>query len=251
MIALADRITRRARRRLFVVMTAGVLGLAVPVWVPTVLSTLPAFRVSEVRVLGTRYVAPDEITRIAALNPDASVWDDPSIWEERVRAHPMVRETTVRRRGLHTLEIVVVEKRPVALVATPELRPVNADGRVLALDAPAARLDLPVISGVIELDGDLVADASARELANVIDRLDRANAGFVSVISEAGYASDGSYRFSMLPSAEAEVVLLPREDPVLALNRVSLALGQIADLRVARADARFTGQVVLTRAEGR
>jgi len=250
-IALADRITRRSRRRLFVALTAGGLGLAVPVWVPMVLSTLPAFRVGEVRVVGTRYVPPDEIERLAAVTHDASVWDDPSTWETRIRAHPMVREATVRRQGFQTLEIVVVEKRPIALVATPELRPINAEGRVLALDAPRARLDLPVIGGVTELEGDLVSDSSVRELANVIDRLDRANAEFVSVISMAGYASDGSYRFLMLPSAEAAVVLLPRKEPVRALRRVSLALGQIADPRVARADARFTGQVVLTRAEGR
>ncbi len=251
MIAIADKITRRSRRRLFVVMTAGVLGLAVPVWVPAILATLPAFQVGEVRVVGTRYVAPDEIERIAALTPEASVWDDPFVWEARVRAHPMVREATVRRQGFRALEIAVVEKRPVALVSTPRLRPINADGRVLVLAPSEARLDLPVIGGLIEIEGDLVVDASIRELANVIDRLDRANAEFVSVISEAGYAKDGGYRFLMLPSAEAEVVFLPRNEPIRALRRVSLALGQISDPRVARADARFTGQVVLTRVEGR
>ncbi|MCG8466873.1 MAG: FtsQ-type POTRA domain-containing protein [Gemmatimonadetes bacterium] len=251
MIALAERLTRRARRRVFVVLTAGALGLAVPVWVPRLLATLPAFQVAEVRVAGTRYVAPAEITRLARLTTEASVWDDRSEWEARVRAHPMVRDATIRRHGFRALEIVVVEKRPVALVATPELLPVNAEGRLLPIDVADARLDLPVIGGIADVVDDTVRDPAVRELAGVIDRLARADADFASVVSEVSYTEDGSYRFLMLPSADAGVVLLPRERPVRALERVSLALGQVTDPRVVRADARFSGQVVLTRAEGR
>ncbi len=251
MTSLAARMTRRTRRRLIVILTAGMLGFAMPIWVPRLLATLPAFRVTEVHVVGTRYVPPDEIKALAGITSDASVWDDPEVWEGFVRAHPMVREATVRRHGFRSIEIVVVEKRPVALVATPELRPINGEGRLLPLEPFEVGLDLPIISGVVETDGESVTDSGVRELASVLDRLDRANPEFVSIVSEVGYAPDGGYRFSMLPGAEAAIVLLPREDPVRALDRVSIALGQIDDQRVERADARFTGQVVLTRAEGR
>ena len=50
MIALADRFTRRTRRRLIVISTAAVMGFALPIWVPRLLATLPAFHVSEVYV---------------------------------------------------------------------------------------------------------------------------------------------------------------------------------------------------------
>ena len=251
MIRFVQRVTRRSRRRIFLIITVGAIGLAVPIWVPRLLTTLPTFHVDEIRVEGTRHVPPDEIKRLVSLEPDASVWDDPDNWEARVRTHPMIREVTIRRFGFRAIEIVVVEKRPVALVATPALRPINGEGRLLPLDAMTAQLDLPIIGGITELDGDLIADAATRELAFVLDRLDRANPEFVSIVSEVAYGVNGGYRFSMLPSAKVGVVLLPRGHPVRALERVSIALGQIDDTRVARADARFANQVVLARAEAR
>jgi len=239
-------LTRRTRRRLFVALAAGLVGLSVPLWVPRLLATLPAFRVEHVQVRGTRYVAPDEITRLIALEPDASVWDDVEPLEVRVRAHPMIRDAIVRREGLHTLEVVVAEKRPVALIATPELRAVNGEGRVLPLEPSEAELDLPIIQGQATLEDEVVEEPLIREIAGVLDALDRSDPEFMSVVSQVGSASDGGYRFLMLPGADAGAVLLPPSDPVRALRRVSLALGQIDDPRVDRADARFAGQVVLT-----
>lgn len=248
---MKPELTRRGRRRLFVIATSGLLGLSVPAWVPRLLATLPAFRVERVEVVGTRYVPPDEVKALVALGPEASVWDDREVWESRVRGHPMIREARVRREGLHSLEVVVVEKRPVALVATPELRPVNADGRLLPLDVTRVELDLPIIHGIAEIEGDSVVDAGVREIARLLDALDRAQPEFLAVVSEVGIAADGGYEFLMLPSADAGTVLLPAGEPVRALRRISFALGQIDDPRVRRADARFEGQVVLTREEER
>jgi cell division septal protein FtsQ len=244
-------LTRRGRRRLIVIASAAVIGLSVPLWVPKLLSALPAFQVRQVTVVGTHYVPPDEVTRLIALAPDASVWDRVDVLEARIRTHPMIREATVRREGLHGLSVAVIEKRPVALVATPELRAVNGDGRVLPIEPSEAALSLPVISGITDVEDDLVLDDGTRELAGVLERLDRADADFVSIVSEASLAPDGGYRFLMLPVADAGSVFLPAGDPVGALHRVSLALGQLDDPRVWRADARYDRQVVITRAEGR
>ncbi|WP_419856771.1 cell division protein FtsQ/DivIB [Candidatus Palauibacter irciniicola] len=246
----SGRITRRGRRRLLLALMVAAIGLSVPIWVPRLLTTLPAFQVSELRVVGTDHVPPEEI-RALALTPDATVWDDPAVWEARVRVHPMVREATVHRESFRTLEIAIVERRPVALVATPELRPVSGDGYVLPLEPSAAPLDLPIVRGLAETEGGFVADPAMRELILALSRMDRTRSDFMSLVSEVGPAAEGGYRFLLLPGAGAEVVLLPRERPLRALDRVSIALGQIEDRRVARADARFRGQVVLTRVEER
>ena len=245
------QLTRRGRRRLAVIASAGLIGVSVPLWVPRMLSALPAFQVEQVTVVGAHYVPPDQVTHLMALEPDASVWDRIEPLRERIRAHPMIREATVRREGLHTLSVVVVEKRPVAFVATPELRAINGDGRVLPIEPSEAALSLPVISGFTAVEGDLVLDDATRELAYVLDQLDRADPDFVSIVSEASLAPGGGYRFLMLPTADAASVLLPSADPVSALHRVSLALGQIEDPRVVGADARYDRQVVLTRMGGR
>lgn len=244
------RMTRRGRRKLLVVAMAVAFGGSIPVWVPRLLATLPAFRIVDVRVVGTHHTSPDEIRRLAALAPDASVWDDPLVWESRVRAHPLVRETTARRNGFRGLDITVVEERPVALVPTPELRPVSRDGHLLPLEPSSERLDLPIVAGPVETEGGIVADPAVRELIATLEQLDRMRGDFLTLVSEVGPAPEGGYRFLLLPGAEADVVLLPSQAPLEALDRVSIALGQVEDRRVARADARFSGQVVLTRTDG-
>lgn len=239
------RLGRRARRRAFVVLVAGGVGLAAPVWMPWLLAALPAFRVQSVEIVGTRYVAPDSVARLAAVALDASVWDDPDRWEARVERHPLVEEARVRREGLRTLEIRVAEKRPVALVATPELVAVSADGLVLPLEPWQVGLDLPVIAGAAEARDGRILDPRALELVSVLDRLDAADAGFLAQVSEVGHAAGGGYEFLMMPGAEAGRVLLPSEAPARGLRRISLALGQLDGARVARADGRYAGQVVI------
>lgn len=240
-----ERLTRRGRRRLTVVVLAAAAGLTVPLWVPRLLSALPAFRVERVQVVGTQHVAPTEVVDLAAVEEDASVWDDPTAWEERVETHPMIREAHVRRDGLHGVEIRVVEKRPVALVATPELLAVSAEGRILPLEPWRSGVDLPLIAGPTTVEDGVVRDPAVRELGAVLDRLYAQDPAFVEQVSEVRRAGAG-YEFLMLPGAEAGEVLLPAEAPGPALRRVALALGQTGDARVVRADARYARQVVLT-----
>ncbi len=239
------RLTRRGRRRLGVVALAAAAGLTVPLWVPRMLSALPAFRVERVQVVGTQYVAPNEVVDLAAVAEEASVWDDPTAWEERVETHPMVREAHVRREGLHAVEIRVVEKRPVALVATPELLAVSAEGRILPLEPWRSGVDLPLIGGAATVEDGVVQDPGVRELGAVLERLHAQDPAFLEQVSEVRRAG-ASYEFLMLPGAQAGEVILPAAAPGLALRRVALALGQTGDARVARADARYARQVVLT-----
>ncbi len=247
----ARKITRRGRRRFTLAATVALLGLSTPVWVPRLLATLPAFRVEEVRVSGTRYSSEDEIVELAAVAPDASTLDDPEPWLARVRRHPLVREASIRRDGFRAMEITVLEKHPVALVATPRLRPVSGEGELLPLDPSVTGLDLPIVQGPVETDGEVVSDPGVRAMIAALERLERTHGDFVSLVSEVTRSEEGGYRFYMLPGAGADIVLLPREDQARAIERISVALGQMDDPAVARADARFSGQVVLTSGEER
>jgi cell division septal protein FtsQ len=238
-------VTRRARRRLFVVGTAALIGGTLPLWVPHLLSRLPAFRVARVEVVGTRYVAPDEIVRLAAVDPHASVWDDTGPWELAVEAHPLVQDAHVRRRGLRTLEIRVTEDRPIALVATPALVPVNVEGRVLPLDPTEVALDLPVLGGTWNVDHGSLTEAEPRRLAALLGELEAYDASFVEQVSEVTYRLDGSVEILMLPAARTASILLPADAPLRGLRRVELALGDASAKSVSVADARFAGQVVL------
>lgn len=240
-------LTRRTCRRLLVLGVLAVAGGLLPAWAPALLATLPAFRVQRVEVVGTRYVAPDDVLRLAAIDTAASVWDDPEPWEEGVRAHALIREARVHRRGLRALEIRVVEDRPVALAATPTLVPVNADARVLPLDPAEVGLDLPLIlgePGEPEIADGWLSGPEVRRLAALVGRLEEYDPGFASQISQLDAMAGGDIEVRMLEAAHCERILLPGVDPLRGLRRVEAALGA-AGQRISTADARFADQVVL------
>lgn len=242
--------TRRTRRRLFVLATSALIGGTVPFWAPRILARLPAFQVQHVGVVGTRYVAPDEVVRLAALEPDASVWDDPGPVEARLESHPLIRQARVRRDGLRQLEVRVVEARPVALAAVPELVPVDAEGRRLPLDPAETALDLPLLPGPLALeDGRLTAPGALR-LARLLGELDAYDPALAQKVSEVRWTPDGAVEVRLLPGSHTDRILLPAAEPMRALRRVELALGEAAPAEVAVADARFREQVVLRPPEG-
>lgn len=236
---------RRTRRRLYAVGMAALVGATSPLWAPPLLARMDVFRVEEVGVVGARYVPPDEVVRRAAVETGASVWDDPGPWERRVAGHPLVREAEVVRAGLHRLEIRVREAEPVALVGTPELVPVDGEGRVLPLDPATGGLDLPILAVDAELEDGRLGPGDGRVLLRTLMRLREAEPAFVGRISELGRMESGDVRIFLTDAGPARRVLLPADGPVAALRRVEMALAHRAGGQVGVADGRFEGQVVL------
>lgn len=222
---------------------AAVIGAGSPLWGPPLLRSLPAFQVERVEVVGTRYVAPDEVVERADVPPEASVWDDPGVWIRRVEAHPLVERVRVRRTGWHGLEFTVEEVEPVAFVATPALRPVGGTGRLLPLDPARHGMDLPIVAAGAEIEGGRVQGESAL-LLEVLTRLEDYDPGFVANVSHLRPLQGGGVLVRMTDGTHADRILLPAADPLSALRRIELALGE-QGRRVAEADARFRGQVVV------
>ncbi len=243
--------TRRLRRRLSVIGTAAVMGLGAPVWAPPVLGTLPLFRVERVGVEGTRFVGEDEVLKLAAIDPQASVWDDGSEWEARVRTHRLVREARVKRAGIREIEIRVTEVEPIAFVAGETLVPVDRDGWELPLDPAAHSLSLPVLTGEVRVEGGRVMGVGARDALVALAQLKDYDAAFFEQISEVRPIGAKSLAIELIESGRTGRVLLRATDAVRGLRRVELALGHAADRPVSAADARFEGQVILrARKEG-
>jgi len=125
----------------------GSLVLLAAVWfgAPRLLRQLNLFRVRRVEIEGARYLAPATITRVLALGRDASVFDDLSEKERRLRALPGVRAAAVGRRLPGTLIVTVTEIEPVALIPRRgALTPVDDRGRVLPYDPAQVAPDLPI-----------------------------------------------------------------------------------------------------------
>ncbi|MCE2422015.1 MAG: FtsQ-type POTRA domain-containing protein [Gemmatimonadetes bacterium] len=232
-------LSRRDKRQALAIAGAAALGILIPVLLPSLFSALPAFQIRNVTVTGAYYLPDAVVERAARLPAGASVWHDPRPWEANLVEHPMIASGEIRRIGSDAIEIVVSEKVPVALVATPELKPVDRGGEFLDLVPASVALDLPVIGAVAELDSAAVVGA-----ANALGRIGRIHPGFIALVSEVTLAP-GGYRLAMLEGAGATEIFLPADDPVDGLRRVSLALGQIPGSNAERVDARFDDQVVL------
>lgn len=237
---------RRTRRRVYAVALAAAVGLGATWWGPPLLSGIDAFRVRSVTVTGARFVEASEVLGRAGVPDTASTWDDPTAWEQRVEEDPLVEEAEVVRTGMSGLEIRVREVEPVALVPTPELVPVDREGRLLPLDPAKVGLDLPILDLEPAPGADRLEGTDAARLLELLARLREAEPGFVARASELRLLEgDGAEIFLTDGPAGCERVRLPLERPLRALHRVGLVLSA-RDSAVSMVDARFDGQVVVT-----
>ncbi|HSM07661.1 MAG TPA: FtsQ-type POTRA domain-containing protein [Gemmatimonadota bacterium] len=236
---------RRLRSRLLVVVTAGTIGVLSPVWGPVALRNVPIFGVEDVRVRGAHFVPAEQIRALAAFGPEASVWDDMRPIENRLAEHPLLLEASVRRAGIHRVDVVIREVQPVAFVSTPELVPVDAAGRALALDPAGSALDLPILVGADVTDGRVEPEA-ARLALEVLDQVSALDSAFTRRISEIRPLRGTSVEFLLLPGSPLDRVVLPIRDAAAAFLRVGSAVS-LAEARgpVREADARYENEVVI------
>ena len=121
--------------------------LASPLWGPKLLRQFAFFRVRKVEILGARYTPADEVLRRLHVDTMRSVWDPLGPLVQRVQTHPQIERVVVTRKLPGTLVVEITERRPVALVSTPDgLRAVDERGHALPLDPSRTSVDAPVVS---------------------------------------------------------------------------------------------------------
>jgi cell division septal protein FtsQ len=136
-----------AQRRLIRGGLLGTLLIAVLLWygTPRLLRRLEFFRVRRVEIAGLQYLAPSKVIAALELNARSSVFDDLLAAGSGVRALPGVQSAVVRRRLPGTLEIVIEENVPVALVPRGAgMVLLDSSGKVLPFDPAASAPDLPI-----------------------------------------------------------------------------------------------------------
>lgn len=222
------------------------LGLA---HLPELLSGWSVLRVAEVRVEGARYLGEAEAVEVMGMVGEVSMFDDMEPYRERLRAHSLVREVTLRRRPFRTVMVEVEEREPVALLPTPTLVPVDAEGRILPLDPAGDRLDLPVLRASgwedpaeLEREDLPVPGRVTREL----DRLARMDPDFAAAVSEVGWA-DGDVLMVRMSSPPVVFQLpVPLADERLREGMLALADAVAEGRGEPRAvDLRYEDQVVV------
>ncbi len=245
---------RRSRRRAqWVGRIFGTLAVSSLLWVlarqvPELLARMETFAVDEIEVSGTRYLSGTEAARLAGVPAGSSVWDETADWEERLTTHPLVQQVRIKRRPPGTLVFEITENSPVALVASPELEPVGADGRVLPLDLGQHRLDLPLLRVSRDpANENFSSAAGVRSLLEELERLENVDPEFRARISEAWLTDRGDIGIRLVAPDVAfywrpPVSARRLEEGMASLTRAfSRDDGRVPD----EVDLRFAEQVVV------
>ena len=217
---------------------------------PDILARFARFRVSALEIRGARYVDAEEIRRLVPVYEDER--GGALALEGRLRTDVLVDEAVVRSLPGDTIEIVIRERQPVALVATPALDPVDPKGEHLPIDPVVHKLDLPILRPMV---GQTQTGATPtisehlriRTMAGEVHRLGTLHPDFARSLSEVAWTAQGTLtaRFS-----ETEAALLFQ--PPLNVNRLREGLAALADAlpraperALTVADLRFQDQVVV------
>lgn len=214
---------------------------------PAYLSGVDFFRVRDVRLEGASFLTLDEALRWAALPEGANVWDEPGRWVDGLRGHPLVREAEVERELPGTLILRVRERKPVALVPTPTLEPVDVEGRPLPLDPARHRLDLPVIRPTRIPDGRRLTPQELRSVAGEVGRLEEMDPRFLASLSELAVEGRGDLVAHLL-EPRVEIRFRPPLTPRRlreGLRALSDAAGHRAEATPRTVDLRYEDQVVV------
>lgn len=243
-----------AKRWLFVLVVTA-LGTGASVVAPSQLRRMQSFHVQHVEVTGARYLGPDEAVAASGITPTASVFDDFAPWRAALMRHPMVLDVAIERRLPATIVLRVTESQPLAFARVPELRPVDARGRLLTADPTRAAIDLPILVARSATHGDVaLSDAASLAALRTLGRVAQLEPALFALASEVEALSDG-VRLVLRAPLGAEI-LLPAEPDAERLHLLRLTLADVGTARgdsttvnqlpqLRRIDARYREQIVV------
>lgn len=215
---------------------------------PRYLRDMDSFRVERVEVLGTRFLPPDQALSASGITSQSSVFDDPAPWRAALLKRTLVRDVKIERELPSTLRITITEAEPIALVPTPELRAVDARGKVLPIDLVHAGLDVPVLAHLTGVAaGGVVSNPGTLLMVQELNRIRAAEPALVARISELRLAA-GGFRLVLRQPIGGEALISADADAT-RLREIELAFADLAARnelgRLRRIDGRFHEQVVV------
>lgn len=244
----------RSRTRWLLLACGACAVTSVAAGAPAMLRRMDAFRVQRVEIRGTRYLPAYDALLQTGITRTSNIFDEFEMWHDRLLLHPMVLDAQIERELPNTIRVAITETEPIALVRTPELRPVDARARALPIDPSTIDLDLPVLMKTARPDSSgYFPDRTTRAAIAVLTTLRNRDARLFSWISEAGPAGEQGImlRLRQPRSATALVSADPR---ALRLREIEVTLSDLSARgelsRLKRIDARFRDQIVISLDQG-
>ncbi len=224
-----------------------VAGLVGATWGRRLMTRVPVFKVRKIEVVGTRWLAPDSVLHSAAIDREASVWQDFAPVQASLEKHPIIDEARVHRVGLNSVRIVIREVEPLALVGVPELRPVRADGTILPIDPWQTSLDLPIVTAPAQVEAMRLKSGRALKALEIFAALRELDPGLAAIISDFDLAGSEGLEANLLVSQPARRLALPGDldETVVGRVRATLADLRARGIEASLVEARYVGQVVV------
>ena len=151
---------RRWRRAALTMVTSGALVAAGALglyYVGSLIAHAPVLQVDRIDVRGNERLSNDQVAAfVADLRGENILWTDLDRWRQQLIASPWVFEASIRRALPSTIEIAIVERRPIGFARMDGwLYLVDEHGVIIDKQGPAyADLDLPLIDGLALAKGE-------------------------------------------------------------------------------------------------
>lgn len=248
----------KALERWLAVCCTAIVITVLSAFAPIVFRRMETFRVERIEVSGARYMSAQAALAATGITDSSSVFDDVTGWTDSLLARRLIDDARILRKLPRTLRIELVEAEPVAFVRTPELRPVDAKGRLLPIEPAGQHIDVPVIIGQTAIGVDSTVDAETARLIDGLVSVRLNDEGLMRSVSEVGYAPGGGLLLVLRYPRFAQI-LLPESPSAHTFQQIRLAVdhlqseqdgetesGRTAFERLARIDARFADELFVT-----
>ncbi|MBR3458049.1 MAG: FtsQ-type POTRA domain-containing protein [Selenomonadaceae bacterium] len=174
------RSPRRMRNGiLLMLLTAAVLGIVV---------YSPIFTLRDIRVEGTTYLTKEDIMRIAGLYRGEPLFQlQTDVVMKRLMQDLRVEEAVVRRSLPDKLDMIIKERKPVAIVACEYgYLDLDRQGKIIDGYRSLKSMAIPLITGITLHDvyiGDDVADPTVKTILYFLQQIDEESLNQISEIS--------------------------------------------------------------------
>lgn len=243
----AQKSRRHLEVLLMLLLGIGTIGIAVGarVW-------RDGLTVHGVRIEGTRIVSEAEIFHLAAVPMDKQLYDvDLAGVRNRVRRSPFVNDVAVHRDPPDRILIEIDERVPIALVVAGRMWYVDSGGVLMPVIRSEAAFDLPVLTGVENVQkcevGRRLTDPAVCEALRLVRSAQQLDEALYRRISEVHIAATGD--LSLYTTDAGVPVLVGRGDITTKLEKFEAFWSTVVSSRGAQAltsvDLRFADQVVV------
>jgi len=213
---------------------------------------MDTLQVRGVRIEGTRIVPSADIFHLAAVPMDQPLYDVRlAEVRDRVRRNPFVQDVAVHRDPPDRILIQIEERTPVAVVAADHMFYVDAGGMLMPVIRSEDAFDLPVITGVEEVQscesGKQLTHPAIREAVLLVMAARQLHDGLYRRISEVHVDASGDL---LMYTADTGVpVVIGRGDITTKLEKFEAFWNAVVTNRgaqtLASVDLRFADQVVV------